>query len=133
MYECGKLKKVIGNKILFRVILEQCVPPLSLFDRLSSDGRNCTLNKAEMAYLKQHPLCCNLTLYVCTTFTLGWTTNVQQQKKQDRPCPPIYLNLIFDILKFEILSLMNWIFAGYTGSKNPVQTGKKIQFIKLEI
>jgi hypothetical protein len=26
MYECGKLKKVIGNKILFRVILEQCDP-----------------------------------------------------------------------------------------------------------
>ena len=25
MYECGKLKKVIGNKILFQVILEQCV------------------------------------------------------------------------------------------------------------
>ena len=27
---------------------------------------------------------------------------------------------------------MNWIFAGYTGSKNPLQTGKKIQFIKLD-
>ena len=25
MYECGKLRKVIGNKILFLVILEQCV------------------------------------------------------------------------------------------------------------
>ena len=24
MYECGKLKKVIGNKILFLVIFEQC-------------------------------------------------------------------------------------------------------------
>ena len=24
MYECGKLKKVIGNKSLFPVILEQC-------------------------------------------------------------------------------------------------------------
>ena len=24
MYECGKLKKVIGNKILFQVSLEQC-------------------------------------------------------------------------------------------------------------
>ena len=24
MYECGKLKKVIRNKILFQVILEQC-------------------------------------------------------------------------------------------------------------
>ena len=31
---------------------------------------------------------------------------------------PIYLHLIFDILKFEISSL-NWIYAGYTGSKNP--------------
>ena len=27
MYECGKLEKVIGNKILFRVILEQCELP----------------------------------------------------------------------------------------------------------
>ena len=28
MYECGKLKKVIGNKFLFPVILEQCgFPP----------------------------------------------------------------------------------------------------------
>ena len=25
MYECGKLKKVIGNKILFPDSLEQCV------------------------------------------------------------------------------------------------------------
>ena len=24
MYECGKLKKVLGNKFLFPVILEQC-------------------------------------------------------------------------------------------------------------
>ena len=24
MYECGKLKKVIGNKILFQIIIEQC-------------------------------------------------------------------------------------------------------------
>ena len=54
---------------------------------------------------------------------------------------PIYLHSIFDILEFEISSLMNWIFfpslnwifAGYRGSKNPVQTRKKIQFIKLEI
>ena len=27
MYECGKLKKVIGNKFLFPVILEQCGLP----------------------------------------------------------------------------------------------------------
>ena len=55
--------------------------------------------------------------------------------------PPIYLNWIFQILQFEIVSLMNWIFfpslnwifVGYTGSNNPVQTGKKYQFIKLEI
>ena len=47
--------------------------------------------------------------------------------------PPIYLHLIFDILEFEISSLMNWIFAGYTGSKNPVQTRTKIQFIILEL
>ena len=31
MYECGKLKKVIGNKILFRVILEQCEPAVFSF------------------------------------------------------------------------------------------------------
>ena len=24
MYECGKLKKVLGNKLGYRVILEQC-------------------------------------------------------------------------------------------------------------
>ena len=29
MYECGMLKKVIGNKILFLVILEQCVDPIN--------------------------------------------------------------------------------------------------------
>jgi hypothetical protein len=28
---------------------------------------------------------------------------------------------------------MNWIFAGFIGSKNPVQTRRKKQFIKLEI
>ena len=39
--------------------------------------------------------------------------------------PPIYLHLIFDILQFEISSLINWIIAGYTGSKYPVQTWKK--------
>ena len=27
---------------------------------------------------------------------------------------------------------LNWIFADYTGSKNPVQTWKNIQFVKLE-
>ena len=31
MYECGKLKKVMGNKILFRVILEQCVDPINIW------------------------------------------------------------------------------------------------------
>ena len=54
--------------------------------------------------------------------------------------PYLLSALDFDI-QFEILSLinwifflsLNWIFAGYTGSKNPVQTWKKIQFIKLEI
>jgi hypothetical protein len=29
-------------------------------------------------------------------------------------------------------SLTNWIFAGYTGSKNPVQNRLKIQFIELD-
>ena len=51
--------------------------------------------------------------------------------------PSIYLNLIFTILQFEILSLMNWIsklnFTGYSRQKNPVQTKKKIQFIKFDI
>ena len=41
--------------------------------------------------------------------------------------PPIYLHLIFDILQLKISSLKNWIFADYTGNKNPVQTRKKIQ------
>ena len=48
------------------------------------------------------------------------------------PYPLIYLHLIFDTIEFEISSLMNWNFAGYTGSENPVQTRKKIQFFKLE-
>ena len=30
MYECGKMKKVIGNKFLFPVILEQCEGCLTL-------------------------------------------------------------------------------------------------------
>ena len=53
--------------------------------------------------------------------------------------PPIYLHLIFAILQFEISSLKNLIFSlfqleftGYSRQKNPVQTRKKIQFIKLE-
>ena len=40
-------------------------------------------------------------------------------------------NFQFDELDF--FPSLNWIFVGYTGSKNPVQTGKKYQFIKLEI
>ena len=40
-------------------------------------------------------------------------------------------NFEFDELDF--FPSLNWIFAGYTGSKNPVQTRKKIQFIKIEI
>ena len=48
--------------------------------------------------------------------------NVKNQAQIDRPS--IYLHLISDILEFEISSL-NWIFAGYTGSKNPVQTSNK--------
>ena len=49
---------------------------------------------------------------------------------------PIYLHFLFDILEFEISIFMNWIFflslnwifAGYTSSKNPVQTRKKNPF-----
>ena len=41
--------------------------------------------------------------------------------------PPIYLHLIFEILQFEISSLMNWIFTGCVACKNPVQTRKKNQ------
>ena len=48
---------------------------------------------------------------------------------------PLNLNLIFSILKFKISSLMNLIFSlfqtCYSRQKNPVQTRKKIQFIKL--
>ena len=35
--------------------------------------------------------------------------------------------------QLDFFPILSWIFAGYTGSKNPVQTRKKIQFIKLEI
>ena len=56
--------------------------------------------------------------------------------------PPIYLHLIFDILQLEIrinfdqlefFPNLNWIFAGYIGSKNPVLSRTKFQFIKPEI
>ena len=40
---------------------------------------------------------------------------------------PIHLYLIF-----EKSSLTNWIFAGYTDSKNPVRNRIKIQFVKLD-
>ena len=39
--------------------------------------------------------------------------------------PLVYLNLIFEILQFEILSLMNLSFTGCLRQKNLVQTGKK--------
>jgi hypothetical protein len=42
--------------------------------------------------------------------------------------PPIYLHLIFDILQFEISSLMNWIFTACVACKNPVQTRKNPTF-----
>ena len=38
---------------------------------------------------------------------------------------PIYLYLIFAILQFEISSLMNLNFTGYSSQKNPVQNRKK--------
>ena len=39
MYECGKLKKVIGNKILFPVILEQCELALPIVMRVGLDKK----------------------------------------------------------------------------------------------
>ena len=58
----------------------------------------------------------------------------------EKPIPPIYLYLIFDILEFKILSLMNWIFSKFEldflqatqAVKIQFKLGK-IQFIKLEI
>ena len=55
--------------------------------------------------------------------------------------PPIYLHLIFDILQFEISSLMNWIiFLVWTGLLQATQAvniqfklGKIIRYVKLEI
>ena len=42
-----------------------------------------------------------------------------------RALPPIYLHLIFDILKFEISSLINWIFFQvWTGFMQATQTVK---------
>jgi hypothetical protein len=46
---------------------------------------------------------------------------------------PIYLHSIFEILQFEISSLMNisnWNFTGYSSQKNPVQTRKKISIFQ---
>ena len=40
-------------------------------------------------------------------------------------------NIEFDELDFQSISNLN--FTGYSRQKNPVQTGKKIQFIKLNI
>ena len=42
-----------------------------------------------------------------------------------------YLSAL-DFWHSPVSSLLNWIFTGYTGSKNIVQTGKKIKFCKLE-
>ena len=42
--------------------------------------------------------------------------NHQVRKKILNYLQSHHLHLIFDILKFKIVSLMNWIFAGYTGS-----------------
>ena len=39
MNECGKLKKVIGNKILFPVILEQCELALPIVMRVGLDKK----------------------------------------------------------------------------------------------
>ena len=44
-----------------------------------------------------------------------------------------FLTPYLSALDFWNSLVWNWIFVGYTGSKNPVQTRKKIQFIKLEI
>ena len=55
------------------------------------------------------------------------------------PISPIYLHLIFAILQFELFSLTDMIFSLFqtwilqVAAKNPVQTRKNIQFIKLEI
>ena len=41
----------------------------------------------------------------------------------------LVLKIEFD--KLDFLSSLNWIFEGYTGSKNPVQTRPKIKLVKL--
>ena len=54
--------------------------------------------------------------------------------------PPINLHLIFEksSLKNQVgrtgffLSILNWIFAGYTGSKNQVRNRQKIKFVQLD-
>ena len=50
--------------------------------------------------------------------------------EQDFSNFPVW-NFHFDELDF--FPSLNWIFVDYTGSKTPVQTGKKYLFIKLEI
>ena len=47
--------------------------------------------------------------------------------------PPNYLHLIFAILQFEILSLMNWIFLSAVACKVQALNGLNIQLIKLDI
>ena len=44
------------------------------------------------------------------------------------PKPPIYLNLIFTILQFEISSLINWIFSLFQTWILQAIAGRKIQF-----
>ena len=40
-------------------------------------------------------------------------------------------NTPFKFYELDFFPSLNWIFAGYKGSKNPVQTRKKIQLIKI--
>ena len=48
MYECGKLKKTIGNKILFPVILEQCALIVYAIHALGNKLKNLNMIRSEM-------------------------------------------------------------------------------------
>ena len=48
MYECGKLKKTIGNKILLPVILEQCALIVYAIHALGDKLKNLNMIRSEM-------------------------------------------------------------------------------------
>ena len=64
---------------------------------------------------------------------LGWKLHIFESSNllafgAEELSRPIHLYLIFNLQK----SILKSIFAGYTGSKNPVRNKLKIQFVELD-